>query len=415
MSDDLQRNGFRRLDLFGWRQFGVVRLEFHPRLTVLTGANASGKTTILALLARHFNWSRQYMGVPMPGKGGFIWRWLRPRSSNNDWHDVGELFYQSGSVTKVQVPRDRAGANAYEMNIPGQQQVPGLYLASHRSANSYAAVQTIPTRFLGAETLLDQFTGELRSRYQGGYTGKSAFQWFKESLISVALFGEGNSSVEGNPGARNVWVGYQGILSSLFPKSVGFRRLVVRDAEIVVETNTDPFLIDESSGGMSAIMEMAWQIFLRSRDKQQFTVMIDEPENHLHPSLQRSILPNLLTAFPSVQFIVSTHSPFIVTSVPDSAVYVLDYADDGRISSRLLDYANKAAKADETLRRVLGLESTLPVWAEERYRQLLQQFAEGVLSHESVRELRGEMVRYGLASEFPEAMLEVIDRQIGGR
>jgi len=51
---------FLRLQVHDWRQFGSVDLQFHPRLTVLTGANASGKTTLLNLLARHFQWVTQY-------------------------------------------------------------------------------------------------------------------------------------------------------------------------------------------------------------------------------------------------------------------------------------------------------------------------------------------------------------------
>lgn len=58
-----------------------------------------------------------------------------------------------------------------------------------------------------------------------------------------------------------------------------------------------------------------------------FLVIVDEIENHLHPSMQRSILPNLVKAFPSAQFIVTTHSPFVVNSVIDSSVYALKYND----------------------------------------------------------------------------------------
>ena len=53
----------------------------------------------------------------------------------------------------------------------------------------------------------------------------------------------------------------------------------------------------------------------------------DEPENHLHPSMQKSFLPNVIAAFPSVQIIAVTHSPFIISALQDSAVYVLRYED----------------------------------------------------------------------------------------
>src|SRR5690606_6716948 len=51
-------------------------------------------------------------------------------------------------------------------------------------------------------------------------------------------------------------------------------------------------------------------------------VLIDEIDAHLHISLQKLILPFLIESFPSIQFIVSTHSPFVITSTnEDTVVY----------------------------------------------------------------------------------------------
>lgn len=51
-------------------------------------------------------------------------------------------------------------------------------------------------------------------------------------------------------------------------------------------------------------------------------LLIDEAENHLHPKWQKVFLKNILTLFPKLQIIVSTHSPFIVSSIQNSRVYV---------------------------------------------------------------------------------------------
>ena len=66
------------LTLDDWRQFDAVSITFHPRLTVLTGANATGKSTILGILARHFNWTRAYSSAP-----------LRVRDKGGEWVNVG--------------------------------------------------------------------------------------------------------------------------------------------------------------------------------------------------------------------------------------------------------------------------------------------------------------------------------------
>jgi len=150
----------------------------------------------------------------------------------------------------------------------------------------------------------------------GSWTGKTPQLALKEKLIAAAVFGEGSESVERNDEASEIWRGFQEVLGAILPASLGYVRLRIRVPEIIVETATGDFILDEASGGMSAIVEMAWQIFLRSRNQAHFTALIDEPENHLHPSLQREILPSFLRAFPSVQFIVATHSPFVVTATP---------------------------------------------------------------------------------------------------
>lgn len=52
-------------------------------------------------------------------------------------------------------------------------------------------------------------------------------------------------------------------------------------------------------------------------------VLIDEPETHLHLSLQYQVLPILTTLFPNVQFIVATHSPAVISSIKNVTVFDL--------------------------------------------------------------------------------------------
>ena len=47
---------FKALRISDWKQFQNIDIDFHERLTILTGANGSGKTTLLHLLAKHFGW-----------------------------------------------------------------------------------------------------------------------------------------------------------------------------------------------------------------------------------------------------------------------------------------------------------------------------------------------------------------------
>lgn len=416
---------FRSLEVQDWRQFEHVEIRFHPRLTVLTGANASGKSTLLGLLARHFNWSRGYSTAPLRqrSKEG---HWVsvgrkRAREVLNDasaWAHIGSLTYGSGITTDINVPTAAAAERMqYDLHMPQQQQVTGAFLASHRSVSgNYAQVNTIPALFGSSEQLFEQFTNELRVRWAGSWTGKTPQLALKEALIAAAVFGgRGNEAVDPNPLARAVWEGFQEVLGQVMPPTIGFRRLRVRVPEVIVETETGDFILDDASGGLTAVIEMAWQIFLRSHERAAFTVLLDEPENHLHPSLQRELMPSLLRAFPRVQFIVATHSPFVVTATPESAVYALEYNKGRRVIGRRLDYANKAASADETLRRVLGVESTMPVWAEARFDSIVSRYLTGSVSPETLQALRRELKENGLEAEFPDALVRVADEADGDK
>ncbi len=82
-------------------------------------------------------------------------------------------------------------------------------------------------------------------------------------------------------------------------------------------------------------------------------VMIDEVDLYLHPHWQRHVLADLQEAFPKMQFIVSTHSPFIVQSVDSQNIITLDGAKSS-ISPSNRGIEEVAAKemgiSDENLR-----------------------------------------------------------------
>ena len=98
----------------------------------------------------------------------------------------------------------------------------------------------------------------------------------------------------------------------------------------ILLNNHQPFDFNTLSDGYSAIMSIITELILRMESKSpkvydvQGIVLIDEIEAHLHIDLQKKILPFLTAFFPKIQFIVTTHSPFVLTSVQDAIVYDLE-------------------------------------------------------------------------------------------
>lgn len=86
------------------------------------------------------------------------------------------------------------------------------------------------------------------------------------------------------------------------------------------------------SGGYSAILDIVVDLIMRmekiSNRRFEYTVpgivLIDEIEAHLHLELQKNIMKFLTAIFPNIQFIVTTHSPFVVNSLDNVIIYDLE-------------------------------------------------------------------------------------------
>jgi len=387
-------NSFSRLWVSRWRQFESIDIRFHPRLTILTGANGSGKTTLLNILAPHFSWHAQLVSSGVTSMSG--------PSHEMTASGVGELVYSNGARTAIAEPVALA-VQVSSLQMPTQQAVPGIFISSHRSISSYQPLQSLPARFSAANVILGQFAAEVQTRYSGGMSQFPPLYRMKEALVSAAMYGYGNAALVPNDDAREIWEGFQSVLAQFLPEGLEFRKLLVEDGNILLETASSRFPLEAVSGGLSAMLELAWQIFLRAKDSLAFTVCIDEPENHLHPELQRTIVPGLLSAFPHVTFVIATHSPFVVTAAVDCSVYALTNTRSGAISSRLVRNVNASWTSDQTLMSVLGLDTPLPLWAENRLSDALSQLPADPTTTE-LRQLRERLMEAGLGDQFPAAL-----------
>ena len=93
----------------------------------------------------------------------------------------------------------------------------------------------------------------------------------------------------------------------------------------------EPFALHQMADGYKAFLEIYMELIMRFENAnavveygQSAIVLIDEIETHLHVELQKRALPFLTRMFPNVQFITTTHSPFVITSLANAVVYDLE-------------------------------------------------------------------------------------------
>ena len=152
----------------------------------------------------------------------------------------------------------------------------------------------------------------------------------------------------------------------------------------------EEFDFNTLSAGYSAIVDIITELILKIETtiSKSFDVegivLIDEIENHLHVELQKNILPLLTSFFPNIQFIVTTHSPFILQSIENSIVYDLERRE--QLSGEKLskasytDIVKNYFEVDSQFSQILENEVS-------RYENLVEIFDEEKLNREQEKEL----------------------------
>lgn len=161
-----------------------------------------------------------------------------------------------------------------------------------------------------------------------------------------------------------------------------------------------PFdLLSDGQRSMTALAaDIAWRCIQlnphlagQAPKETEGVVLIDELDLHLHPNWQRVIVPNLLSLFPKLQFVATTHSPFIVQSLAGQGLINLKLNEESFLQERKEPYSIEDV-AEETMgvetpqrsKRFLEMET-----AAQRYYELLDQCRDD--QHPDVEQAKKEL------------------------
>ncbi|MDO5527730.1 MAG: AAA family ATPase, partial [Prevotella sp.] len=128
---------------------------------------------------------------------------------------------------------------------------------------------------------------------------------------------------------------FENVLKNFFEDKDLKLRFNYRDYTFHIETQGKSFKFTELSDGFSAIIDIIADLILKMQKKDTLVmdylkpgiVLIDEIETHLHLQLQKTVLPLLTKLFPNIQFIVTTHSPFVLNSLPNATAFDMEHRE----------------------------------------------------------------------------------------
>lgn len=141
-----------------------------------------------------------------------------------------------------------------------------------------------------------------------------------------------NEGEDGDAQEIQEWFdGFRDVLRQIFGDKTLEIEFEYRDYSFKIRAGGRAFPFTELSAGYAAVLDIVTDLILKMQDANRLVrvydmpgiVLIDEVETHLHLALQKQIMPILTQVFPRVQFIVSTHSPFVLNSIKNATVYDL--------------------------------------------------------------------------------------------
>ena len=351
----------RSVEIENFRAIKQLKLSLDESLTVFHGNNAHGKTSVLGAIAIGLG------AIPtlLPNVTGIRFRDAdRRRSARRirvalETTDGIHWAMQTGGTRRPNSAREIRDAikNIIEADEEGRD----VDLPIVAFYDTDRAVFDAPQRRRGFPTDFSRYAA-LEEALTARANFRDFFKWFyakENDELRAQRLDRDFTSTE--------LEAVRAAITSMIPDA-SEPRIELGPLRFVVSLRQDSgqlenLTLDQLSGGYRIILALAADLARRMaqgnphRDYPlacEAIVLIDEIELHLHPAWQQRVLADLRRTFPSTQFIVSTHSPQVLTSVLPRQIVELS-REDGTIVAASTAAATYGAEAGDVLSTVMGV------------------------------------------------------------
>ena len=368
----------RSLEIAGFRGIPALKLEFSDQVNVLAGVNGVGKSAVLdciaIMLSRLLGRIRSSTGT-----GRFFTEFDISNQFHHTQNEIAIYFQEEIVSWCVTTSRKRRTGQTITKLDELRRHVKLLHsrlekdetynlpLAVYYPVNR--AVLDIPLR------IRKKHRFERLSAYDQALSGSSSnfrifFEWFREREDLENEYRLDKRRFR-DPQLKAVRTAIERFLP-------GFRNLRVRRSPLrmVVDKHQQEVLVNQLSDGEKCTLAMVGDLARRMAVANphikdplvgETIVLIDEADLHLHPAWQRRLVGALVTTFPNCQFVLSTHSPAILSHVDSSGIWLLERTRNGIDALRpndsygqavdriLEDIMNVPARPDEVKEELFNL------------------------------------------------------------
>jgi len=349
------------LHLENVRQFKELNVTFNKGFNFIAGPNGCGKTSILAGISHCFS-QHSFQFSRFKDDSQF---WADIKINNNRKrigsgpNAIDSAGYRKGNLkswVKPPAAEGREILSIYEANKKIKDFCP-LFIGAHRNIK-YKQISGMQRE----QPLEQQINNNLFTSSQSLYGEKESNikQWFVNRYFVI--------DKDWAQEERLNWFHMIESLPFIGPFNSNFSYVTTgQELEPVFSIYGEECYLEELSAGFQSVLSIIANIFEwvegtnepgeRIALNAEGTVLIDELDLHLHPEWQFSLREGLSRIFPNLQFIVTTHSPHLLSSAGESEVIIMQKQDDNRYTLQPSEMRFSGWNTDQILSEIMGVKS----------------------------------------------------------